>query len=230
MRGILARMPVHVDQFIRSKRRTIAIIVQNDGCVIVRAPLRAPERTIRAFLERKSAWIVKKQAEMAQRMPLSEKRFQAGERFPLLGREIPLRVVERQKTALTFDGAFVLAKDCLPRAAQAFEGWYRAEARRVLSERVAWYAAEFGFRYQKIRITSARTRWGSCSVKGTLSFPWRLVMAPPEVIDYVVVHELVHLKVPNHSRTFWAEVAARLPDYKVRMKWLKENGHSLRLV
>ena len=99
----------------------------------------------------------------------------------------------------------------------------------MLTERVEFFAHAQGFKVKKIRISSARTRWGSCSAKGTLSFTWRLVMAPPDVIDYVVVHELCHLKELNHSKAFWAQVEAILPDYKTRRKWLKDNGAKLHL-
>jgi predicted metal-dependent hydrolase len=88
-------------------------------------------------------------------------------------------------------------------------------------------ARKHGFHYQKLRISSARTRWGSCSSSGTLSFTYRLVMAPPEVVDYVVVHELVHTQVRNHSKTFWTTVEEIMPDYKQRRTWLKKNGGSL---
>ncbi len=124
---------------------------------------------------------------------------------------------------------FFLERQALPGAAAAFKAWYRAQARALVEERVRQYAARYGFSYRQVRITSARTRWGSCSAKGTLCFTWRLVMAPPECIDYVVVHELAHLRVANHSPAFWREVGAILPDYKARRKWLRVNGRSLTL-
>ena len=117
-----------------------------------------------------------------------------------------------------------MAQSAQGQAAQLFEQWYRQQARTVFTERVELYAQKYGFEYAKIRISSARTRWGSCSSKGTLSFTWRLVMAPLEIVDYVVVHELSHLREHNHSKAFWAQVAAILPDYKSRRKWLKVNG------
>lgn len=84
-------------------------------------------------------------------------------------------------------------------------------------------------RPEKLRISSARTRWGSCSAKGTISLTWRLVMAPPEILDYVIVHELAHLKVKNHSSAFWKVVETYLPGYQNQRKWLKQNGHTLDL-
>jgi predicted metal-dependent hydrolase len=227
--GILARMPIQIDQFVRSRRRTIAIQVRPDGQVWVRAPLRAPEKLIHEFVESKAGWIRQKQADALKHAPVTEKHFRVGERFLFLGREYSLGVVEKQRTALTFEGQFILSQKAMPRAAQAFEQWYKAQALKVLSERVRYYAAKHGFQPGRIRISSARTRWGSCSSKGTLSFTWRLVMAPLEVIDYVVIHELVHLKVKNHSKTFWGSVAALMPDYKKYVAWLKKNGSFLTL-
>jgi predicted metal-dependent hydrolase len=222
-------MPTAVDQIIRSKRRTIAIIVHRDGKVIVRAPLKTPERLIRAFIESKSGWIDEKKAQAAKHVALPVKKFTGGEKFLLLGREIPLRLVEGQKTALTCGDEFFLSKKALPGAQVAFTKWYQAKAREILTERVTHYARQFGLRYEKLRISSAWTRWGSCSSRGTLSFTWRLVMAPLEVVDYVVLHELAHLKVKNHSPVFWAEVARMLPDFKRRRAWLKKNGRFLTL-
>ncbi len=126
-------------------------------------------------------------------------------------------------------GHFLLEQRAQPRAEAAFTAWYKAQARALIEERVRRLAAQHGFSYRQVRMTSARTRWGSCSAKGTLCFTWRLVMAPPECIDYVVVHELAHLRVANHSPAFWREVEAILPDYKARRKWLRANGRLLNL-
>jgi predicted metal-dependent hydrolase len=222
-------MSVTVDQVIRSKRKTIAILVQCDGRVIVRAPLKAPEALIRQFVESKSGWINAKKAQLAQQPILAARQFKAGEKFPFLGQDYPLSVVTGQRAALRFERGFFLNEKALPTAQLVFEKWYKAAALKVLTERVNALAAQHGFRYGKIRITSARTRWGSCSASGTLSFTWRLVLAPLEVVDYVVVHELAHLKIKNHSKAFWAAVAALMPDYKRRMAWLKANGKFLTL-
>ena len=223
-------MSVEIDEFIRARRRTISIQVRPDGRVIVRAPLRAAEKVVRAFVESKAAWIARKKAEAARRAPVAAKQFKDGERFPLLGRQIPLRVVSGQRVALSLVGeAFILSQKALPKAAQVFEKWYKVYALKILTERVNWYAARHGFAPGRIRISSARTRWGSCSSRGTLSFTWRLVMAPLEVVDYVVVHELVHLQVKNHSRVFWDHVAALMPDYQRHIAWLKSNRHWMTL-
>lgn len=217
-------MSIQIDEFIRAKRRTVSIQIRPDGKVIVRAPLRVAEKVVRAFVESKADWILRKKAEAAAHAPAPARTFRDGERFLLLGREIPLRVVPGQRAALTLQDDFLLSSKAVAQAATVFEKWYKAYALKLLTERVALYAAQHGFQPKRIRISSARTRWGSCSTSGTLSFTWRLVMAPLEVVDYVVIHELVHLKVHNHSKTFWDSVAALMPDYKRRMNWLKTNS------
>jgi predicted metal-dependent hydrolase len=104
---------------------------------------------------------------------------------------------------------------------------YKKEARAYIVPTVEKYALKFGFHYNKIRITSATTRWGSCSSKKNLNFSYRLILAPKEAVDYVIVHELCHLRQMNHSKKFWNEVANIMPDYKIHEKWLKQHGYKL---
>ena len=215
-------------ELIRSHRKTVSIIVHRDGRVVVRAPLRLPEPLIREFVVSKSDWIRAKQAELARQAP-SGKRFEAGELFHFLGKTYPLAVSPSQRSLLTFSDRFILSPAAVSRAHQVFMRWYKARAAEIIPARVKTLADKFGFSYQRIRISSARTRWGSCSTRGTISISWRLVMAPPEVLDYVIVHELAHLKEHNHSRAFWAQVEAMMPDYRARRDWLKKNGHHLAL-
>lgn len=218
-----------IDQIIRSSRKTVAIIVQRDGKVIVRAPHRLPEKAILRFVNRKTNWINARLEEVQQRKAQSApKQYVAGEMFLYLGEAYPLALVDRAQPALTLaDGQFNLAAHAQAKAQQAFSSWYRNQARQMFTQRVQFYAACHNLTYAKIRISSARTLWGSCSARDGLSFTWRLVMAPLPVIDYVIVHELAHLKEKNHSKRFWEEVAAMLPDYKQRLDWLKKNGHRL---
>ncbi len=110
----------------------------------------------------------------------------------------------------------------------ALEKRYRDAARDYIPKRVEYYHQFTGGHYEKITIRDQKTRWGSCSSNGTLSFSFRLMLAPPRVLDYVIVHELCHLTHMNHSKEFWNMVENILPDYKEHRKWLKENGHTLR--
>ena len=219
---------IEINKLVRSKRKTLSLIVETNGTLTVRAPLRMKETDIRRFIEEKKGWIKQKQAK-ALKDAVAPRQFVDGESFLYLGKEVTLRIVPNGNSALMMDGIFKLTKSAQPRAESVFEDWYKKQARKVLSERVNFFSHKYGFKVGKIRISSARTRWGSYSSKGTLSFTWRLVMAPLEIIDYVVVHELCHSKELNHSKAFWAQVEAILPDYKWRRKWLKSNGAKLRL-
>lgn len=110
------------------------------------------------------------------------------------------------------------------------EAPYRQAAKEYIPKRVAYYAELLDITYATISIRDQKTRWGSCSSKGNLSFSWRLILAPPKVLDYVVVHELCHRKEMNHSPRFWALVESMIPDYKTHRKWLKENGEKLTIL
>jgi predicted metal-dependent hydrolase len=188
------------------------------------------EGQIREFVRTHEAWIKKTQARSKTSPPLPIKHFRDGEVFPYFGKEYPLSVVAHQRTVLIFrDSKFQLSFSNFQGARQAFIDWYKKQARIDISKRVAYLARLNKFNYLKIRISSARTRWGSCSSNGTLSFTWRLVMAPPEIIDYVVLHELVHTQIRNHSKKFWFRLGEVLPEYKTHVYWLKQNGKYLTL-
>jgi predicted metal-dependent hydrolase len=221
-------MNIEIDRIIRSRRRTLALIVERDGKVVVRAPLRTPETLIRQFVQDHADWVVKKQAQLRQQPPLPVKRYVDGESFLYLGQPHPLAIVERLRPGLALEnGRFLLSKSAHSSATDLFTRLYKKLAQEYIFARTKILAQKYGFTYKKLRITSARTRWGSCSSTGTVSFAWRLVMAPPEVIDYVIVHELVHLKIKNHSKKFWGGVAELMPAYKKHVDWLKKNGKFL---
>lgn len=117
--------------------------------------------------------------------------------------------------------------DYTERQMERAERYYRAKAKYYFPGRVSFFARQMGVNYGNITIRSQKTRWGSRSSSGTLSFNWRLMLAPKEVLDYVVVHELAHIRQMNHSSAFWQEVAKIMPDYQIHRRWLKEHGHEL---
>lgn len=223
-------MPVVIDTLIHSRRRTIALIVQKDGSLTVRAPLHMPLASIEQFVHKHSAWVLKKQSQMKASTGMRPRSFKEGEAFLFLGKEYPLKIVAAQRPSLIFSsGRFRLAQSALPKASQTFIRWYKLQARQLISERVASLSKVHHFTYGKVRISSATTRWGSCSSLGTLSFTWRLILAPAEIIDYVIIHELVHTRVRNHSHKFWQQVSLIMPDYPDRLSWLKKFGRTLDL-
>lgn len=222
--------PLTIDRIVRSRRKTVALLVTPDGLLEIRAPQRLPREQIDAIVAEKSAWI-RKNMERARRATEASpaREIMAGSRFWYLGQIYPLHLVEKAAARFHFSSEFILRKDALPKAAALLTAWYKIQARQVLTERTEHYARQFGLKYRSLRITSARTRWGSCSSLDALSFTWRLVMAPPEIIDYIVVHELAHIVEKNHSRAYWTQVERMLSDYRTRRKWLKTNGRLLDL-
>jgi predicted metal-dependent hydrolase len=178
-------------------------------------------------VEKNKQWIENNRAKALATLPPAPKQYMPGETFLYLGVTYPLEIAEKQKRELLLDGRFKLAESAQPHAALAFERWYRAQASQVLHERVNLYAHQYDFQYTRIGVTSARTRWGSCSATASLNFSWRLIMAPLEVVDYVVVHELVHTRIHNHSKQFWHKVEMIMPDYKEHRTWLRKNAQQL---
>ena len=221
---------ITIPKIIRSKRRTIVLQVCPDATLLIRAPFRVSDTYINRFVESKRNWIARKQEFVQQQVrSAQDKEFVPGEEFLYLGQAYKLYVEPIQRAPLVFNKAFHLAQKRQGRAEQEFIKWYRQQARTIITGRVNLCSTQAGLRYQRIKISGARRRWGSCSRSNNLNFSWRLVMAPLEVIDYVVAHEVAHLEHKNHSRRFWDKVAGLDPDYKQRRKWLKENGHRLKL-
>ena len=222
-------MQIQIDKLVRSKRKTIALIIERDGSFTVRAPMRATHSAIATFIKQKEDWITRTREKIKSTRPTQKKEYADGEKFMLLGSFFDLKLVTPQRPSLRFDKGFTLSRTAQIKGEVIFTRWYKARALEVISERVKQYSQQYDFVPRQVKISSAKTRWGSCSSNGTLNFTWRLVMAPLEVIDYVVVHELAHLRVKNHSSKFWKVVESIYPEYKKQRKWLRENGEKLNL-
>lgn len=226
----MTNTPGYPLKIVRSQRKTYEIRILPNGGVEIRVPARATKAQVEQILAKKAAWIEAKRAVVGQSQAQSEpQRYISGERFLYLGEKHPLTLVEEgvQAKPLVFKQGFFLQRQAQPQAAAHFEKWYRDEARRIFNKRAALYAKRHGLAYGPLKLSSARTRWGSCGAKGSLNLNWRLVLAPLHVIDYVIVHELAHLRERNHSTRFWVEVEKMMPDYREPRTWLKENGRIL---
>ena len=219
-----------IDEIIRSHRKTFALEIKPDGRLIVRAPKYATQKQIQSIVDSKEDWARQNKARLAKKYPAQKPfTFKPGELFWYLGDQYPLQLTNRQRPLLDLDGAFILSKSAQVRAKEVFIEWYREETRTITQRLIDQYARQHRFKVGQVRITSARTRWGSCSGKNNLNFTYRLCMAPLSVVEYVVLHELAHLKVRNHSKAFWDAVAVLKPDYKKDKSWLKKNGFLLTL-
>lgn len=143
------------------------------------------------------------------------------------GEPVPVTQVGSGRSRVVLDGGRLVLGGAPQDPGASIERWYRAEARRRLSAAVERDAPALGVRVTAISVRDQRTRWGSCSRDGRLSFSWRLVLAPPPVLAYVVQHELCHLREFNHSRAFWQLVESIRPDWREPVRWLREHGHEL---
>lgn len=214
-----------------SKRKTITILVEASGKVSVRAPHNLTQEMVVNRVKGKAKWIIKKLNEVKDIQPLpAEKEFISGELFMYLGSSYPLLLdIDEELTkpiVRLLGGRFIVqTPDCDKKIiSDAMECWHRSKAREQISERIEYYKPWINAKPNKVTIKKQKKRWGSCSSRGNLNFNWRIIMAPAEVIDYVVVHEMCHLVYLNHSRNFWELVASILPDYKDRKGWLRKNG------
>ena len=215
-------------QLLRSLRKTLALSIDRSGALTVRAPLRMPSTQIEAFVREKQPWIARAQARMATlpppRTPLL---LQDGATFPFAGEVLTLyrssvvRVTLRNHQLLypqnTVDLAPILR-------------WIDTQARHALEARVRYFAQVMALTPKTIRLSRAKSRWGSMSSSGTLSLNHALILCPPDVMDYVIVHELCHIPHPNHSTAFWSTVASYMPDFQAKRNWLKTNSSLITLL
>ncbi len=210
---------------IRSRRRTIALVITHDAALVVRAPFHIPDGVIRDFVEKKSGWINRKLVEIAARAKLQPKEFKPGEHFLYRGESYPLLIDDNATTPLAFDGMFRLARRSLADAREAFVEWYTQETAALIRQSLDRHSAVSGITYNSFRVTTSRRRWGSCSAGKRLNFSWRLAMAPGHVLDYITAHELAHVEHMNHSRRFWDRVGTIFPQYRESERWIKNRGH-----
>jgi predicted metal-dependent hydrolase len=220
----------------RSPRaRHARVVVAHDGVEVV-VPRRFPLRDVEPFVEGKRPWIERtlrrmRESEAEQPPALLED----GGEVPYLGERLPLRVrVEsgrRRPHVALRNGTLRVAVGQRGEQAlrDALARWYRRRARTEVAPRLDAAVARAGRSYASLQIRAQRTRWASCSSSGAMSFNWRLLLGPPEILDYVVEHEVAHLEVLDHSPRFWELLASRVPEWRERERWLRRHGHALHL-
>lgn len=225
---------------VRSARRqkTVELTVNRSGDIVIAAPVRTSVPKLEAIVRRRAPWILRHGG--IDDPGLGERNFATGESLPYLGRRVGLRVqqaapdrgvdVRFEHWQFVVRVAMGLEGDSRRQAiVAAFTGWYRQRAGEHVAARVARYGALLGVLPSRVLVRDQGHRWGSCSLDGVLRFNWRIVMAPPALLDYVVIHELAHLKVRTHRSAYWALVAQAVPDYRERRERLRALGPSLAL-
>ncbi|NLG41593.1 MAG: M48 family metallopeptidase [Chloroflexi bacterium] len=219
-----------IDEIKYSQRKTMAIEVKPGGRVIVRVPKGTRKHSIELFVRQKADWIKQAKARMVRYGSGEEKQqYHDGAQFLYLGHFWKLQLVDKVKNGLNFstEKGFLLQRDKLDQAPDLLKDFYREETRRLATAYISQYAVNWGLTVGALRITSAKTRWGSCSAKNGLNFSYRLAMVPKDAFEYVVVHELAHTRHHNHSTAFWNFLEQMLPDFQKRRLWLKQNGRKL---
>ncbi len=202
-----------------SRRRTLALRVSSAGEVLVNAPKHLASAEIRQFVHQHLDWIsARLKAARAEAFEWRD-----GAELPYLGGFLRLQLVDAGSLPRRAADALVCSSAPMQTAAQAVR-WYRQAARTLLLERLAEQACRAGIDPPPMRLSDARTRWGSLSPKGVVSLNWRLIKASLEEIDYVICHELAHFRQRNHSPAFWREVAALYPDYRAARARLRRQG------
>ena len=205
----------------------MGLSVERDGTLVVRAPLGTRLSVLERIVREKRSWLLGKlaQRELLQ-SHLVAKEYVSGEDFAYLGRNYRLLLVDEQDVPLKLEaGRFHLRRAEVPRARELFVSWYVAHATPWIAGRIGHLAARIGVQPSEVIVRDLGHRWGSCThASGRIRIHWAMILMPPSIIDYVLVHELVHLLEANHSRAFWRRVERTLPDYRRRKQWLAEHG------
>jgi len=214
------------------RARRIGLVLEFDGTLTVVAPPWVVITNVEALIRSKMAWILRR-LDVLQKTE-SQRRVSDGEILFVDGREFILRIESsqsRRPRVFPADGMLVVS---VPRGDERtvtamLKAWLMSEARNSIPAHVQRIARRHSLEYKRVLVRNQRTRWGSCSSRKSLSFNWRLILLPPHVRDYLIVHELAHLSEMNHSTRFWKEVERMCPDYRTSEKWLKTNGRQLLL-
>ncbi|MEJ5305131.1 MAG: SprT family zinc-dependent metalloprotease [Ignavibacteria bacterium] len=229
------------DKIIRSNRKTVSIKINQYGELIVQAPKTLPNDSIFKIIDKYKDWISDRRTKiLSKRAKIRKYLFRDDEEFLFLDKPLKLKIAgniypfdNKIKIFIT-DSSLIISERDVKDAKKLIEKFYRQKARDIFTERVNFYIDKyfelFGERliYSNIRISSGEKTLGSCSAKNNLNFSWKLIQAPLDVIDYIVVHEIVHIKDKHHKKSFWQKVRKLYPDYKDKIKWLRENWFYLR--
>ena len=216
--------PVEV---LRTNRKKSASIRLDGDLVKVSVPMSLSDTRIRDLVTRKTSWIKKKLKEQSELPLIKPKEYVSGETFPYLGKNYRLKVVKGDMPSIKLKNGYLIAT--VPESSTGtqeevrvlLETWYRSHAEVRLQDKSERLAKVVGVTPNSISVQSYKSRWGSCSIKGDLTFNWKIILAPHRIVDYVVVHELCHLLEHNHSPRFWKSVERHVPEWKDCRNWLK---------
>jgi len=229
-------IPYEERRSVRYRRITLSVLGDR---VRISAPKNASTKQLEELLHTKQAWILKHWLESQEMQHRPLRQYIDGEKFPYQGQVIELSIRRHAHTSIrvNLEGQVLvvhLPHDLLDygrlsNVQESVMAWYKVQARRVFMNKIDEQEKRMQVTHHDFRLKDQKTRWGSCSSKGNLNLNWRIIMAPEEVIDYLIIHELAHLTHPNHSERFWQRVAVFMPEYPLWRMWLKDHGHELSL-
>ncbi|MBQ9081609.1 MAG: M48 family metallopeptidase [Clostridia bacterium] len=211
---------------VRKQRKTLSMRLDKDGNVTVSAPLHISQSEIDKFVLSHTDWIIRKRKELSARNPLPRLTMTAGEWIPFLGREYVLRF--HDKRSVTIENGVIFLPKTNPQT--ALTRYYAKRLKEFILPLITHYSRFMGVQPQALRINSARTRWGSCSAKNGLNFSFRLAMCDAIAVEYVVVHELCHIRYKNHSKVFWNEVEKYFPQFQKAKQYLKQISYFMEII
>jgi hypothetical protein len=214
------------NQIIRSNRKTLSISINENAELVVRAPNQMSAQKIQDFINEKESWIKRNQAVIKAR---HKNTIEDKNALLYLGTLFPIKKTDNDSKKITFNGKeFIANFEDKEKTNISLKTWYKNKFKEVAVPRLFYFADKHNLRVNQVRIKEQRTLWGSCSSRNNINLNFLLIMAPLKVIDYVIIHELVHTIHKNHSVNFWNAVEAIMPNYKEAKLWLKENGYKLR--
>jgi len=213
------------------RRKTVSIFIERNGSVKVLAPLTTSDEKVEAAVKSREYQIFTKLAKWKELNQGKVKReYVNGQSFLYLGRNYRMKITENQDVPLKISGGFFhLDKKYLNKADKVFKDFYRDKAVKKIKERMKLIEEKFQQKPTAIKVLELQNRWASWTPKNGLNFHWKCIMAPVSVLDYIITHEMVHLKFANHSTEFWNELDKKMPDYREHENWLKQNGVKMSL-
>lgn len=213
-----------IDNIRRVRSKNLSITIDREAHVNISAPYHLHISEINEFIKSKRDWIEKHKQRILESKPL-ERSYDDGEEFLYLGVPRQLKYVANVNHQIAYlDGEFQLSDKAKPHAKDYLVALYKNLAWNYFAPKTYEFAKLYNFKFSSVKVSSANSKWGSCSSGGVINLAWKLVMAPEPVIDYVIIHELAHTIEANHSSKFWAIVERIIPDYKEKRRWLKDNG------
>ncbi|KLO25183.1 MULTISPECIES: M48 family metallopeptidase [unclassified Marinitoga] len=218
-------------KIIKSKRKTLSIIIDETGEVLVKAPKWLSDFEVKKFVFDKRSWIISKIMQFKEN-PITKRNYETGEEFLFLGKNYKLMIFEGNYGVGIQDNFIYISlkKDFFDNyelKRNMIIKWYKKQAKKIINERLKYYSKLMSLNYGKVYIRDQKTRWGSCSGKNNLSFNYKIIMAPKRKFDYIIVHELAHIIYKHHQKSFWNYVEKYCDDYIESRKWFRENGKKL---